>query len=263
MAQEAIYQAEQERTRAFQKARQQIDAFLGIVSHELKTPITSIKGNLYLAARQLQRLRTQDVAGTEEGEELVTTILAFLDRAQRQLGMQTRMVNDLIDVSRIQADRLELQVELYDLVQLVQEAVEDQRILAPTRQIDLHTSLQDVPVFADAGRVGQVLTNYLTNALKYSEASQPVEVHVSLEGAMARVAVQDRGPGLPLEQQQRIWERFYRVPGIVVKSGSGVGLGLGLHICKQLIERQGGQVGVESTPGRGSTFWFTLPRVQS
>ncbi len=185
-----------------------------------------------------------------------------MDRAQRQLGMQTRLANDLIDVSRIQSDRLELQVELRDLVQLVQEAVEDQRALTPARQIALHTTVQDIPVWADAGRVGQVITNYLTNALKYSEASQSVEVYMSLEGAMARVAVQDYGPGLTLEQQQHIWERFYRVPGIVVKSGSGVGLGLGLHICKQLIERQSGQVGVESTPAQGSTFWFTLPRIQ-
>ena len=78
-----------------------------------------------------------------------------------------------------------------------------------------------------------------------------------------RVRVRDNGPGLPLTEQQRIWERFYRVEGIEAKTGSGVGLGLGLHICRRIIERQGGQVGVESSPGHGSTFWFTLPLAET
>ncbi len=263
---ERMFVAQEEavaRELAAQQTAQQMDAFLGIVSHELKTPITVIKGYLQLAERHLQHLQTQNMTSIEDDAKLVKSILSLLGRAQRQLGMQTRLANDLIDVSRIQAGRLELNMELQDLVQLVQEAVEDQRGLTPARQIALHATVQAVSVWADAGRVGQVITNYLTNALKYSEASQSVEVYVSLEGAMARVAVQDYGPGLTVEQQQHTWERFYRVPGIAVKSGSGVGLGLGLHICKQLIERQGGQVGVESTPGQGSTFWFTLPRVQT
>ena len=81
--------------------------------------------------------------------------------------------------------------------------------------------------------------------------------------ATVRVEVRDNGPGLPLAEQERIWERFYRVEGIETKTGSGVGLGLGLHICRMIIERQGGQVGVESSPGEGATFWFTLPMVEA
>jgi signal transduction histidine kinase len=116
-----------------------------------------------------------------------------------------------------------------------------------------------IPVVADADRIGQVITNYLTNALKYSAADRPVEVFLAIEGQMARASVHDEGPGLTPTEQQAIWERFYQVERMKVQSGSGVGLGLGLHICQTIIEQHQGQVGVQSSPGEGSTFWFTLP----
>jgi signal transduction histidine kinase len=110
-----------------------------------------------------------------------------------------------------------------------------------------------------------VLGNYLTNALKYSPADQTVTVRLQVEDDQVIVSVSDHGPGLPPEEQSRIWEVFHRVPGIEVQyeSGDSAGsLGLGLHICKQLIElHPGGHVGVESTVGEGSTFWFQLPLV--
>ena len=173
--------------------------------------------------------------------------------------MQNRLVNDLIDVSRIQTTQLNLQLVRCDLVRIVRQVVEDQRILAPTRTIRWDTSILQADVLADTDRVEQVVNNYLSNALKYSEADKPVGVRLEREEAMMRVEVADYGPGLSSAQQQHIWNRFSRVEGIEVKSGTGVGLGLGLYICRNLIERQGGQVGVESERGRGSTFWFTLP----
>ena len=111
----------------------------------------------------------------------------------------------------------------------------------------------------DADRLGQVVTNYLTNALKYSPTYCPVTVGLDVDARQARVWVRDEGPGLPPEEQEAIWERFHRVKGIEVQSGSGIGLGLGLYICRTIIERHQGQVGVESEPGQGSTFWFTVP----
>lgn len=116
-----------------------------------------------------------------------------------------------------------------------------------------------VLVMADRDRVGQVMSNYLSNALKYSSAEQPVQITLEVRDSDVCVRVRDHGPGLSLEQQQHIWERFYRVPDIHVRSGSGVGLGLGLHISRTIIERQGGTVGVESEPEKGASFWFTLP----
>ncbi|MGH2487605.1 MAG: sensor histidine kinase, partial [Ktedonobacterales bacterium] len=93
--------------------------------------------------------------------------------------------------------------------------------------------------------------------------SQPVTIRVRLRGDNARIEVRDAGPGLSTEQQARLFERFYRVPGVELQSGSGVGLGLGLYICKTIVERHGGVLGVESAPGRGSAFWFTLPLADS
>jgi signal transduction histidine kinase len=107
-----------------------------------------------------------------------------------------------------------------------------------------------------------VLTNYLTNALKYSAADKPVEVHLLVEGHNARVAVRDEGPGLSLKEQQQVWQCFYQAQDVTVLSGSGVGLGLGLHISQTIVELHQGRVGVESVVGQGSTFWFTLPLAQ-
>jgi PAS domain S-box-containing protein len=244
---------------ALQETARQMDAFLGIASHELKTPLTSVKGNLQLAKRQLTRLKLQEAVTEEDVTRTLSTVEGLLDRGERQISVQNRLINDLIDVSRIQTNQLNLQMAPCDLVMIVREVVEDQRILAPTRTIRWNTQVLEANVLADADRVGQVVNNYLTNALKYSEADKPVDVRLEQEEAMIRGEVADEGPGLSEVQQQHIWDRFTRVEGIDVKSGTGVGLGLGLYICRNLIERQGGQVGLKSEKGRGSAFWFTLP----
>ena len=172
-----------------------------------------------------------------------------------------RLVTDLVDVARVRAGRLELHLEPTDLAAVVRQAVVEQRLVNPERTFLLECPAeQRVPVTADAHRLGQVVTNYLTNALKYSPADRPVAVGLQVDDQQARVWVRDEGPGLPPQEQERIWERFHRAPGIEVQSGSGVGvgLGLGLHICRTIIEQHHGQVGVQSAPGQGSTFWFSL-----
>jgi signal transduction histidine kinase len=116
-----------------------------------------------------------------------------------------------------------------------------------------------VAVMADASRIEQVVTNYLSNALKYSREDRPVVVRLDVDGETARVAVRDEGIGVAPAEQASIWDRFHRAAGVTIQSGSDVGIGIGLHICKTIIDGHHGQVGAFSVPGQGSTFWFTLP----
>jgi signal transduction histidine kinase len=116
-----------------------------------------------------------------------------------------------------------------------------------------------VPVLADAERITQVIASYLANALSYSPADQPVTVQLWVEGAVARVSVQDQGPGIQGEEQERIWERLYRAKGIAVQHELDLSLGLGFYLSRAFIEGHQGSVGVQSAPGGGTTFWFTLP----
>ena len=254
----------QARELALRDANRLMDEFIAIAGHEIRTPLTTIKGSVQLAKRQLNKVMKRDAALPTDVKTLITSVQDLIDRAERQIGMQNRLVSDLLDVARIRSNRLELHPELCDFAAIVRETTEDQQYLTPTRTIQCDIQAQgEVLVMADADRLRQVISNYLSNALKYSEASQPVMVCLDYDRARARLHVRDNGPGLPLSEQQRIWERFYRVDGIEAKTGSGVGLGLGLHICRMIIERQGGQVGVESLPGQGATFWFTLPLAET
>src|SRR6266849_5438243 len=242
-------------------AKHRMDEFLSIASHELRTPLTTIKGNVQLARLRLNSV-TEDVG--VENEALLSKleeIKIMLERAERQVNVENRLVGDLLDVTRIQRNKLVMHKEECDLARIVREAVEEQRSsMASSRIIlvDLAFS-EDVPIIADAARIGQVVSNFLSNALKYSPSDRPIEVQMQVEGQKARVLVRDAGPGIPLEEQGRIWERFYRVPGVERRSGSSVGLGLGLYICRKIIEQHSGEIGVESTPGVGSTFWLALP----
>jgi signal transduction histidine kinase/PAS domain-containing protein len=245
---------------ALRESNRRMDEFLGMAGHELRTPLTTIKGNIQLAKRQLKKNISPGELSAEDLSNKLKLVEELLERAERQVRLQNRLVGDLLDVSRIQAGKIELNMEPCNLITIVREAVQDQSQLASSRTICLNLPSEEiVPVVADADRIGQVVTNYLTNALKYSAAAQPVEVSLQVEEKLARVSVRDEGPGLSAEEQQYIWERFHQVERIKVQSGSSGGLGLGLHICRTIVERHQGQVGVESAPGEGSTFWFTLP----
>ena len=250
----------QARELALQETKERMDEFLGVVSHELRTPMTTIKGNIQLAKYRLQYAARSLPPGNDPLSNTLVEIQMMLDRAERQVNVQNRLIRDLLDISRIQSEQLELQPDQYDLISIVNEAVEDLRSGTPGRTIHtIEPAEEFIPILADAERIGQVISNYLTNALKYSPEDRPVEVRVEKEGMKARISVSDQGPGLSPAEQERVWERFYRVEGIKRQRGFGLGLGLGLHICQAIIKQHGGEVGVESTEGEGSTFWFTLP----
>jgi signal transduction histidine kinase/PAS domain-containing protein len=246
---------------ALSEIKTQMDTFLGIAGHELKTPLTVIKLSLQVTERRLRAYAPQHTETQEERARALERFLEQLTQTTQQVQRLDRLVNDLVDVSRVQAGKLELRLEDTDLATIVRQAVTAQCQAAPERTIRLEVPEgQRVPVVADPWRIEQVVTNYLTNALKYSAADRPVAVGIELGDQRVRVWVRDQGPGLPLSEQEHIWESFHRAEGIEVLSGSGVGLGLGLHICRTIVERHEGCVGVESAPGAGSTFWFTLPR---
>ena len=245
---------------AMRETNRQMETFLGIVTHELKTPLTSIIMGVQMMQRRLQRLPLTEARTAGNADAQIAAVQTLAETALEQLGRLNRLVNDLVDISRIQSGRLEVKLQPADLAAIAEQAVEEQRQIAHGRTILLLRPLAGpVPVSADAERIGQVIANYLTNALKYSDEAAPVEVGVQVDGQQGRVWVRDQGPGIPAEEQAHIWERFHRIPGIEVQSGSGIGLGLGLHISSTIIERHHGQVGVESIPGKGATFWFTLP----
>jgi signal transduction histidine kinase len=184
----------------------------------------------------------------------------MLTRTQQPLRVQQRLINDLLDITHIREDKVELNLAVFDLIGLVSETVQDHQSVHADRLITLNLPEQGpISVCADRDRVQQVLSNYLSNALKFAPATEPIQVGVTLEAGTVRVCVLDHGPGLTQEQQAHIWKRSYQVSQTPTQNGWKVGLGLGLYICQQLIHRQQGEVGVESVPGRGATFWFSLP----
>ena len=249
------------RARAQQELRLLINEFLNLASHELKTPLTVIKGNLQVAQRRLATLKRQlaeQPGGVSEQLERLQQPLASATQSTR---LEERIIGDLLDDARLQSNTLELHPARWDLNALLRTAVATQQWAAPGRTIVLEGLPPErvVPVMADAERIAQVITRYLTNALSSSPADQPVTVQLTVEGAVARVSVHDQGRDIPGDEQGRIWERFYHAKRTAVQQELDLNTGLGFYLSRAFIERHQGRVGVQSAPGRGATFWFTLP----
>ena len=245
---------------ALSEANQRMTEFLGIASHELKTPITTIKGSTQLLERRLKKMMDLETTTLEERTRLREESQDLLRRTNTQVNRLIRLINDLLDMSRIQAHKIEPHMEDTNLANVLQDVVQEQSRSAVDRIITLQiSSSEEIAVHADIDRIEQVLTNFISNALKYSAPDKPIEVLLQKRGLEAYVAVCDNGPGIAKQEQSRVFERFYRAKGIEIRSGSGVGLGLGLYISKTIIDLHKGDIGVDSEVGKGSTFWFTLP----
>lgn len=248
---------------AQKEVEQQRETFLSIVGHELRTPLTAISGSIQLAQHRLHHFRETSSDLSSDVQTILGKLDALLEQSLRQTHVQDRLINDLLDVSRLAIDKLELALQPSDLITVVRETVEDLRLTGSGRTIDFVSPAQPIlQVLIDPERVAQVVANYITNALKYSPPSEPVTVEMTIEEENVYIWVRDKGEGLSTEAQKHIWDRYYRAPDAKDQQGHGTNLGLGLYICYVLIRRHHGQVGVNSTPGAGSSFWFSLPLLQ-
>lgn len=219
--------------------------FVSTVSHELRTPLTSIRGSLALLLGPF-------------GAGLAGQTRSLIEIAHRNAERLIALVNDILDIERIEGGRLEFSFQLVDLVGLVREAVEANQSFASVRgvTIRLASAPTRLEVLGDAGRLLQVMANLLSNAAKFSEPGGVVTVEIGQAQGAARVTVHDTGPGVPDEFRSRIFQKFAQADGGDARKEGGTGLGL--SICKAIVERHGGQIGFESR--RGATrFFFTLP----
>jgi signal transduction histidine kinase len=222
------------------------DEFLSTAAHELKTPVTAIKGHAQLLARWT----------STSAEPRQARAIEVLDR---QCDRLNRLVQELLDVSRVAQGRMEVSPEPLDLAQLAADVVE--QLQATTTRHRLTLTAEPATVNADPDRIGQVLTNLLSNAIKFSPASSEVDVRVWVADGRAVVSVQDHGVGIPREKQARMFERFYRAHAGTAQDYGG--MGIGLHLSHQLVQRHGGDMWFTSAEGAGSTFSFSLPLLEA
>jgi signal transduction histidine kinase/PAS domain-containing protein len=247
---------------ALRETNRRMDEFLAVATHELRGPVQAGLLGMGLAAQRAQRLTERVSAREGDLAGQLAELQKDVVQAEESVDRLARLIADLLDVSRIQAGQLKLRLQPADLASIVSEAVARQRLLAPERVIQLRLPRAlPVPALADPDRIGQVVANLLGNAVRYSPEGRQVEVRVQLRGGRARVAVIDEGPGLPVEEQRLVWERYYQAPGIKANPGTSAGLGVGLRlsIVREIVRAHGGRIGVRSSPGHGATFWFTLP----
>ena len=216
------------------------DEFIGMASHELKTPVSSIKSYLQILARNL-----------EDG-----TNKEFVTKTLRHVNKLTDLISDLLDVSKIHAGKLQLNFTSFLIENVISESIDTVAHTTESHMIMRHSTAQGVMVYADYQRIEQVVINLLTNAAKYSPNAHSIVVHTHATDKEVIVCVQDFGIGISEKDAAKIFNRFYRVEGL---SPSYSGLGIGLYISSEIIKRHNGRIWVESKEGEGSSFYFSLP----
>lgn len=226
------------------------DEFVALVSHELRNPLTSIKGYVQLLRAQLE---------AQEGFSLTEQERLCLQVVEEEADRLSALASDVIDVSRLQSGRLALRMEELDLVALVRQITGRLQITTKEHTLRLTTAQDALWLQGDHNRLGQVLLNLLGNAIKYTPRGGPVDITITqtADGQSALVSIHDTGIGIPREQQARLFARFSRASNAAAHGITGTGLGL--FLCRELIERHGGRIWLESEEGQGSTFFFTLP----
>jgi PAS domain S-box-containing protein len=218
------------------------DEFISIASHELKTPITTLKGFIQLLSRKFERQGLPEAVPT-------------LTKMEAQVNRLTKLIDELLDVSKIQAGRVDYEEEPVDLAALLRETVELLQASSPTHTLLIRGTHQ-AWIMGDKDRLGQMLTNLITNAIKYSPQANKVDLSLTASPTTVTLRVRDYGVGIPKAHQKNIFDRFYRVRD---RHQAFSGLGLGLYITHEIVKRHGGEMTVESEEGKGSTFVVSLP----
>jgi len=237
---------------ALKEAERLKDEFVALVSHELKNPLTSIKGYTQLLRAQLE---AQDGVSLSEQERMCLNVV------EEEADRLSALASDVIDVSRLQSGRLVLRIDELDLVALVRQVAERLQITTKAHVLQITAPHESIWLQGDRNRLEQVLLNLIGNAIKYTPLGGSIEISVTQvqDEQSAQVCIQDSGIGIPHEQQARLFARFSRASNA---SAHGItGTGLGLFLCRELIERHGGRIWLESEEGKGSTFAFILPLI--
>lgn len=220
----------------------QKEDFVQITSHELKTPVTSIKGFIQVLKKRHQK---------EQREQDITII----ERIEKQSEKLVHLIEDLLDVTRIKNGELPYHFSLTDLTAHIPEVIAAHEAIHPDYTFVFSAS-GPAFVYADKERIAQVISNLLTNAIKYAPGKTRVEICISMENGRIKTTIKDQGIGIPAIQQQKIFERFYRISTLPKDTFNG--LGIGLYISNEIIKRHDGVMGVKSEEGKGSEFWFIL-----
>jgi signal transduction histidine kinase len=228
------------------EAEQEKDAFLSLIAHQVKSPLTAIKGFAQLARRAH--------GATGDPGERVARHLSVIEQQADRIG---RLVDELADANQVRKGILRLDPAPCDLAALARAAVEAQQPVLATHRIALTVAAEPLPIHADPARLTRAIGQLLLNAAKYSPAADRIEVTISRAGHAANLAVRDCGIGIRAADLDRIFERFYRATDGTAANPDG--LGLGLFIAREIVTRSGGTIRAESTPGEGSTFHLTLP----
>lgn len=216
------------------------DEFIGLASHELKTPLTSISGYLQILSR---------LDNNEKNRH-------FIDKTIQQVKKLSSLVSDLLDVSKIEAGKLQLSIEKFDIGSVVKDTVELMQHTYNNYNIELNDSIDSLMMNGDPNRIEQVIINLLTNAIKYSPGEDSVNVTLTQNNGKVIIAVKDHGVGIAADKLTQIFSRFYRVEGT---NPNISGLGIGLYLSDEIISRHNGRLWADSEPGKGSTFYMELP----
>ena len=226
----------------FKRLQQQKDDFISVASHELKTPMTSLKASLQILEKLIKNKSQPDKVET------------FIEKANTSLIKMQHLIESLLNVSRISAGQLGISKSWFKVAEMVNDCCDHVR-MAGEHELVLTGDL-DTIIFADRTKIDQVIVNLVNNAVKYAPKSDKIMIDIKQRAKSVKISVQDFGDGIAYDKIPHLFERYYRVDSTGLQYS---GLGLGLYISAEIVERHGGKIGVNSEAGRGSTFWFTIP----